>query len=140
MKIGIVRSYDPIPEIPIGGSSSVIKSILPYLDSDTWLFGIGIEEDGMPPAARLGEKIRFLPLFDVRHPSRVPLRLKSFLIFWLAKKRISRRGCDVLYIHSPERANCFPFGKRIAPVIFHQHGSSNPSERSGHRWLRIGAY
>jgi len=64
------------------------------------------------------------------------MRLKCLFSFFRMRQRILTSGIDLLYVHSPETALPFLSNSAGIPVIFHQHGSGNPMERSKFGWGR----
>ena len=77
-----------------------------------------------------------LPLYEIKFPAIVPLRLKALFNYWLKKKVVLLYKPDVIYAHSPESALPFLIGKKNVPVVFHQHGSFNPVENTDIAWAR----
>jgi glycosyltransferase involved in cell wall biosynthesis len=135
-RLGIVDPSDISKKIR-GGSTGFISSILPYFgEQRTTIFGIGL--NGAVPwnLCYLRNNITFIPVSDLKFPSRIPMRLKCFVSYFLNRKKIIRSGMDVLYIHSPECCLPFIFSNKIVPVIYHQHGSANPVIRSKYAYAR----
>ena len=135
-RIGIVFPHDWTKGMPIGGSSRVIKNLLPYVKGTIYLLGVNIGDKSAEKPYKTDNHIHTIPLFDVSYPSKIPLRFKALLGYWRSKKRIDMMGLDVLYVHSPEAAIPFLLGKKIAPVVYHQHGSFNPVENTDFNWAR----
>jgi glycosyltransferase involved in cell wall biosynthesis len=134
--LGIVDPGDVSKNVS-GGSTGFISSVLPYFDEQkVTIFGIG--RNGASPwkPSYLRNNITFISVSDLRFPSRIPMRLKCFVSYFLNRKKIIKTGMDVLYIHSPECCLPFLFNNKIVPVIYHQHGSANPVVRSKYAYAR----
>ncbi len=136
MRIGVIAPVDWVRELPFGGSSRVIGTLAPYFSSDVFLLGISVGRDRRLTPIKLASNTYFVPLFRVAYPSRVPVRVQALTGYLFAKRRIRKLGLDLLYIHSPESAVPFLVGTRIAPVVYHQHGSLNPIGDSRYTWAR----
>jgi glycosyltransferase involved in cell wall biosynthesis len=136
MKIGIVAAVDWLKGKPIGGTSRVILSLLPYVKSNIYLFGVSIKNLASEQYFTFAETCKVLPLYEIKFPAIVPLRLKALFNYWLKKKVVLFYKPDVIYAHSPESALPFLIGKKDVPVVFHQHGSFNPVENTDIAWAR----
>ena len=138
--LGIVDPGDFLSGIR-GGSTGFIASILSYLSPQkVTIFGIG-KNNALPwNGYNLLENIDFIPISNVRFPSKIPMRLKCLLSYLRHRKKILETGIDVLYIHSPECCLPFLFFNRDIPVIYHQHGSANPVVRSKYVYGRISLF
>ena len=129
--LGIVNPSDLSKGMVAGGSTGFIRNILSHLESKrTIIFGIGINNTNPWKTHYLEPYVEFVPICNLRYPSRIPMRLKTLLYYFRYRKRILNSGVDVLYIHMPEC--CLPFlnNKEGVPVIYHKHGSANPVSKS----------
>jgi glycosyltransferase involved in cell wall biosynthesis len=136
MKIGIITPTDFIKRVPFGGADGFILSILPHLKTPSCIFGPGVNDTELGREFELYPQQVFLPIYRLKYPSAVPLRIKAFLGYMWNRRRILNSGVDVLYVHSPECALPFLFGKRRIPVVYHQHGSANPMRMATYGWAR----
>ena len=134
--IGIVIGTDFIHRRVFGGTSGLVLSLIEEIGLHTRIFGVGHE--GTIPWYRyqLNSRTSFQAVDRMVYPSKIPLRLQCLLSFWRQRQRILQSGVDILYIHGPEIAIPFLFGRGRLPVIFHQHGSVNPMKLSTYSWGR----
>jgi glycosyltransferase involved in cell wall biosynthesis len=134
--IGIINPGDMSKRIQ-GGSTGFIKSIIPYLKAKKVII-YGISKTNATPwkSTIIQKNVEFVPICKLKHPSRIPMRLKVFLNYLRYRKKILNSGVDVLYIQTPEC--CLPFlkGNKGIPVIYHQHGSGNPVTLSRFSYAR----
>ena len=79
MRIGIIFGTDWSKGIPIGGTSRVILSLLEYLPGEVYLLGTNIRKSSNSQGMSFRHNHFNMPLFDVSHPSIVPLRLKAMI-------------------------------------------------------------
>jgi glycosyltransferase involved in cell wall biosynthesis len=135
--IGIIIDADFIHHRTFGGASGLILSLIDNLNLPVQIMGIGYEGTIPWHCYQLNPSASFQAVDRLACPSRIPLRLKCLLSFWRQRWRILHSGVDLLYIHSPEIALPFLFGKGRLPVIFHQHGSENPVKWSKYAWARL---
>lgn len=128
---GIVDPTDFSKNSVSGGSSGFLRNILPYLNAKrTIIFGIGLN-DAIPwKMYHLNAKVDFIPICNLKYPSKIPMRLKVLLNYIRHRHRIVNSGVDVFYIHMPEC--CLPFlnNRKDIPVIYQKHGSANPVAKS----------
>jgi glycosyltransferase involved in cell wall biosynthesis len=136
MKIGIIAAVDWFKGKPIGGTSRVILSLLPYIGNKIYLFGISIKNLTNEQPLSFAKQCTVLPLYEIKFPPIIPLRLKALVNYWLKKNIVLLHKPDVIYVHSPESALPFLIGKKNVPVVFHQHGSFNPVENTDIDWAR----
>lgn len=135
-KLGIIIAKDLSKGLPFGGDLGFLQNILPELHLDFTVFGAAMETQTMGAQADLLPEVQFVPTFGAKYPSAVPLRLKSLVGYGRNRKRILGSDADLLYVHSPEAILPFLFGRRHLPVVFHQHGATNPMVCSRFRWGR----
>lgn len=138
MRIGIIVPHDFIKRRPYGGAGGFLQGIVEDFGVELVVFGIGVNGSEAWRRSDVGSQVVFIPVADVRYPTPVPHRLKAFIVYALNRERIFRQKTDMLYIHSWECALPFLFFNKHVPVVFHQHGSSNPVERSIYKWARNG--
>jgi glycosyltransferase involved in cell wall biosynthesis len=136
MKIGIIAAVDWFKGKPIGGTSRVILSLLPYIGNKIYLFGISIKNLTNEQPLSFAKQCTVLQLYEIKFPPIIPLRLKALVNYWLKKNIVLVHKPDVIYVHSPESALPFLIGKKNVPVVFHQHGSFNPVENTDIDWAR----
>jgi len=129
--LGIISPGDFSNKFVSGGASGFLKNILPYLNNyRTIIFGIGLNDSIPWKTYHLDSNVDFIPICNIKVPSKIPMRLKVLIYYIRHRNRIIKSGVDVLYIQMPEC--CLPFlNKRYRiPVIYHKHGSVNPVSRS----------
>ena len=135
-RLGIVDPGDLLKDVG-GGSTGFIASIIPYLSSyEVKIFGIGKNKALPWKIYNLQKNVEFIPISNMKSPSKIPLRLKCLVSYLRHRKRILETGIDVLYVHSPECCLPFLFFNQDIPVIYHQHGSANPVVRSKYAYGR----
>ncbi len=135
-EIGILIPVDMVARKPFGGTSGFIESILPYFRMKVTVFGIGLGAKPLGEGQNLASGARFIPIAPLRHPTSIPLRLKSLIHFARLRNRILHSGVSLLYAQSHEVALPFLYGKDSLPLVFHHHGSINPVEKSKYKWAR----
>ncbi len=124
--LGLINPGDMLKGIR-GGSTGFIKSILPYLKAKrVIIFGISKTTSKPWKSSFIDKNVEFIPICQLKYPSRVPMRLKVFINYMRYRKKILNSGVDVLYIQTPECCLPFLFNNRGIPIIYHQHGSGNP--------------
>jgi glycosyltransferase involved in cell wall biosynthesis len=129
--LGIIDPSDFSKKEVSGGSSGFLTNILPYLNAErVIIFGIGLNETIPWKAHYLESNVKFVPICNLRSPSKIPMRLKVLIYYIRHQKRILNSGVDILYVQMPEC--CLPFlnNSKAIPVIYHKHGSANPVARS----------
>ena len=135
-RLGIIDPGNFLKDIG-GGTTGFIASILPYLSpQEVTIFGIGNNSTSPWKTYNLLRNIEFIPISNLKSPSKIPMRLKCLLSYWYNRKKILKSDVDVLYVHSPECCLPFLFFNRDIPVIYHQHGSANPVVRSKYAYAR----
>jgi glycosyltransferase involved in cell wall biosynthesis len=136
MRLGIIVPADFVQRQPFGGAAGFIENIAGGLGMPVTIFGIAVRDTVPWQTVTLGPNVEFIPIARIRYPSRVPMRLKCLFSFFRMRQRILTSGIDLLYVHSPETALPFLSNSAGIPVIFHQHGSGNPMDRSKFGWGR----
>lgn len=129
--LGIINPSDLSKGNASGGSSGFLRNILPYLNAQqVTIFGIGLNGTIPWKTHYLQSNVEFVPICDLKSPSKIPMRLKVLIHYLRHRKRILNSGVDILYIQMPEC--CLPFlhNYKQIPVIYHKHGSANPVSRS----------
>jgi len=135
VKTGIVVPNDFIKRLPFGGASGFVQNLAGELSSRTVIFGAGANGTPLWSPGEVGG-VTFTAVYPIRFPSSVPLRICAFWGYLRHRRRILDSGVELIYVHSPECALPFLFGRRRLPVVFHQHGSGNPVATSTYPWAR----
>lgn len=129
--LGIIDPSDFSKKSVSGGSGGFLRNILPYLNAKrAIIFGIGLN-DAIPWNTHyLQSNVEFVPICNLRSPSKIPMRLKVLIHYIRHRGRILNSGVDVLYVQMPEC--CLPFlnNSKNIPVIYQKHGSANPVAKS----------
>jgi len=136
--IGIIIPNDFIKLLPFGGGSGFIHNIIRYIDNPVIIFGAGVNGTPLWKPQQLNDKTSFISTYPATYPSSFPLRLCALQGYLRNRHRILNSGIKLLYIHSPECALPFLFGKERVHVVFHQHGSGNPVTTAKFIWARNG--
>ncbi len=135
--IGIITPNDFKKRLPFGGGSGFILNLINYLKASVTIFGAGANGTILWTPYSVNKNTVFLATYPFTFPSKsLPLRLTAFFGYLKSRKQIINSDVDLLYIHSPECALPFLFGKHRKPVVFHQHGSGNPVVTSKYIWAR----
>lgn len=136
MDLGIITPNDLVKNLPFGGTSGYVQNILKDIPMNVKIFGAGVNGTQLWKSVKITQNAEFIPVFRMTYPSAIPQRLKAFYGYIAAKNKILNYGVDILYIHSPESVIPFLYGKSIKPIVYHQHGSSNPITISKYKWAR----
>lgn len=134
--IGIITPNDFIKRLPFGGGSGFILNLVDALDNGLTIFGAGANGTPVWETKLISRNVNFIATYPVNIPSSFPLRLRALFGYLMSRKRILQSDVDVLYVHSPECAIPFLYGKRRKPLVFHQHGSGNPVSTAKFVWAR----
>ena len=135
--LGIIDPSDYSRGKKFGGSSGFVRNILPNLKSQqVTIFGIGLNSTVPWHTVILEKNLKFIPVFNLSFPSKVPMRLKCLLHYFRNRRKILNSGVDILYVHSPECCLPFLYKNKNIPIIYHQHGSANPVLRSKYAYGR----
>jgi len=132
----IIVPSDFLKRHPFGGTSGFVENIAGKLGIQKKIFGIAVGNTIPWQEYQISPMKSFIPVAHFSQPSYVPMRFKCLIGYWRYRRRILESGVDVLYIHNPELALPFLYGSMRLPVIFHQHGSSNPVEKATYIWGR----
>jgi len=134
--IGIIIPNDFVKRLPFGGGSGFILNLMNSLDNRLVIFGAGVNGTTLWEEKKINNNVTFIPTYPMIFPSRFPLRLKALLGYLINRNRILQSEVDILYVHSPECALPFIFGKNRKPLVFHQHGAGNPVTTAKFVWAR----
>lgn len=137
-KIGIVVPNDFIKRLPFGGASGFIQNVITTIGYPAVIFGSGANGTSLWEPQSLHDNATFIATYPLPFPSRYPLRLRALQGYWRNRRRILASGVSLLYVHSPECALPFLYGRERLPVVFHQHGSGNPVTTAKYTWARSG--
>ena len=136
--LGILNPADFTNEEKYGGAGGFIKSILPsMIDYDVIIFGLGINGKIPWKPVQLSHNQKFIPIADFKFPSKIPMRLKSLYAYSFYRNKILNYGIDLLYVHFPEICLPFLFFNNDVPVVYHQHGFSNPLHASKYTYGKL---
>ena len=135
-KIGIICPGDFIERITYGGAIGFVENILGKLEMSATIFGYSLGDTPCKKLIFINKRVNFIAFGKINYKSMIPARLKNTIQYLIHRKYILKSGCDILYIHSPEVAIPFVFYNKKIPVIYHQHGSSNPMFKSKYLWAR----
>lgn len=120
--------------LSMGGTSGVIKSILPSIVGDTiYLIGITSNRKLLNKETRLSDKIIILPIVYVPNKTIIPTR---FYAFWYGRKInavLEKYEINAVYTHAEEISFWIRSGFKI---LYHMHGSTNALEKAKNRLFR----
>lgn len=123
---------------PVGGLTGFLYNILPFLHCNARVYGLAVNRKALLwKTVELTKTTDFVPIGHVKHPSKIPLRLKALFFYAFYRSRILHDGAALLYVHSVESTIPFLFGPSRLPVVYHQHGSHNPVQASAFRYARL---
>lgn len=137
-RIGIVVPNDFVKRLPFGGASGFLQNVVATLDYPVVIFGAGANGTALWASRQLTDNASFVATYSLTFPTSYPLRMRALQGYLLNRRRILSYGVNLLYVHSPECALPFLFGRHRLPVVFHQHGSGNPVETAKYAWARNG--
>ncbi len=136
-RVGVILAVDLVKGVPFGGATGFIYSLLDNLQLPAVVLGIEVDDEANEDAKERPVAAELQPVARARYPSAIPLRLRSLYWYWRQRGKVLTSGVDVLYVHSPELALPFVFGRKRLPLVFHQHGSANPVLFSSYPWGRF---
>jgi glycosyltransferase involved in cell wall biosynthesis len=134
--IGIITPNDFVKRLPFGGASGFILNLINAMDNQITIFGAGVNGTPLWKPKDICHNVFFVATYSISIPNNFPLRLKALLGYMKNRKQILLSDIDILYVHSPECAIPFLYGKRRKPIVFHQHGSGNPVSTAKFVWAR----
>ena len=134
-KLGIICPSDFVYGVR-GGAAGFISNIMnDFTAEKVTIFGISVSNNNPWEHISINEKVKFVPICKLKYPSKIPMRLKVLIYYFIFRKKILENHIDLLYIHMPECCLPFIFFKKV-PVIYHQHGSANPVALSQFNYAR----
>ncbi len=121
-------------ERTIGGTSSVIKNILDYLDfKSIILLGVTNHRSELNKEILITPKITFIPVIYIPQKNIIPSRLHVFYKSTVINKYLKKHKVDVVYSHSMEMSYWLD---NQFYIVEHMHGAVNAIKRSKYRILR----
>lgn len=124
--------------ISMGGSSGVIKSILPHLKAEKiYLLGITSKKENLRKELKLFKNVSIYPIVYVSKGSKVPER---FLTLWYARKInnvLKELDIQSIYSHSEEMLYW------VSPkfnILYHMHGANNALAKAKLKLFRSKAF
>ena len=88
-RLGIIDPGHFLKGMIGGGSTGFIASILPYLNlQEVTIFGIGNKSVVPWKTYNILGNVEFIPISNVRSPSKIPMRLKCLLSYLRNRKKI----------------------------------------------------
>lgn len=121
-------------ERTIGGTSSVIKNILYYLDFNSIiLLGITHHKSELNKEILITPKIKFIPVIYVPTKNYIPSRVHVFFNSRNINNFTKKYNVDVIYSHSMEMSY---WVDNQFYIVEHMHGAVNAIKRSKYRILR----
>jgi len=119
----------------IGGTASVIRSILPYIECKSIiLYGITHNRKKLYNENSISSNIKFIPVIYIPRNNIIPSRIHVFIKSKRINKYFKNYNVDVVYSHSLEMS--FWINKKY-PFLQHMHGAANAIIRSRFNFLRI---
>ncbi|KAF0207706.1 MAG: glycosyl transferase group [Actinobacteria bacterium] len=124
---------------PYGGQATFLRAVVPHIRHEVVLYTGCSSAVRHSDQTRLGDRAyltRCVAVLD--RPGRrpfLPVRLRA-LIGTARRRGQILLGSDVVYVHSPEMALPFIWGRRGRALVFHMHGNANPLTHSRYKWAR----
>lgn len=119
----------------LGGTASVIKSILPHLEANNVIcLGITSDKAAVGKEIKIKEDVVFIPIIYTPHHSKIPKRLKYFL--GARRINIFLRKYDVSSVYSHSFEMSFWIDKNFG-VVEHMHGAENAVTKATFSHLRL---
>jgi glycosyltransferase involved in cell wall biosynthesis len=123
LSISDFENWNNDKSLSIGGSTGVIKNILPYLKADhIFLMGITSNKSNLHKELFFSENITLLPIIYVPYKSNIPLRIRALLFSISINKFLDKYHINSIYTHSEEMSFWIKPGYTI---LYHMHGSTN---------------
>jgi glycosyltransferase involved in cell wall biosynthesis len=109
--------------VSMGGSSGVIKSILPYLNAEKiYLLGITSDKRKLNQVIKFKQNVFFIATIYTPRNSLLPTRLLAFLYSRSINQVLEKFQIKSIYSHAEEMSYWIDKRKTI---LYHMHGSSN---------------
>lgn len=109
--------------LSLGGSTGVIKNILPYLNADRiFLMGITSNKKTLLKQVPINNRIIILPIIYAPPKSRIPLRIRAFFSSIKINRILKENNINSVYSHAEEMSYWIKPGYTI---LYHMHGSTN---------------
>src|SRR5690554_3117936 len=87
----------------IGGTSSVIRNIINYLEADhIYLFGVTYDKKRLKTEIKINEKTTFIPIVYLSKKSKIPSRITIFFKSKNINKFLKKYKIESVYSHSIE--------------------------------------
>ena len=120
--------------LSMGGTSGVIKSILPYLKNDNiYLIGISSDKKNIYQETHYKDNITILPIVYVPKGTKIPFRIHGFYQSRNINSVINKYNIVSIYSHSVEML----FWIKPGPLILmHMHGATNALENAKNKLFR----
>lgn len=120
--------------ISMGGSTGVIKSILPYISAENiYLLGITSDKKKLNNIVVKQDNVIIIPIIYVPKGTKIPTRI---LAFWYSRKInsvLDKYNIRSVYSHA-EEMSYWVNSNRI--ILYHVHGSSNAIEIAKNKLFR----
>lgn len=122
-------------ERSIGGISSVIKSIIYYLNFDSiYLFGITHNKECLGRSISISGSITFIPIVYIPRKDKIPARVHTIIKAWRINKYLRKYKINTIYSHSIEMSFWI---KKKHLIIQHMHGAENAIRYSKFKHFRL---
>jgi len=120
--------------LTIGGSSGVIKSILPYIEAEKiYLIGTTSKKEHLKTEIQFGRNIVIYPIVYVPKGSKIPERIRTFWCSRNINKVFKKYNIQTIYSHSEEMLFWAKSGYNI---LYHMHGANNALEKAKNKLFR----
>jgi len=120
--------------LSMGGSSGVIKSILPYLEADNiYLMGITSDKSNLYKEIHLKQNIYILPIIFVPRNSKIPVRFHAFYYSRKINSILKKFDIQSVYSHAEEISFWI---KSVPAILYHMHGSTNSLVKAKNKLFR----
>lgn len=128
------ENWNSSTSLSMGGSSGVIKSILPYIKAEKiYLIGITSKKENLNKEIKLSDNVIIVPIAYIPRGSRIPDR---FWTFWYSRNInsiLEKYNIYSVYSHSEEIAYWIKPGYTM---LYHMHGSTNALAKAKNKLFR----
>lgn len=122
----------------IGGTSSVIKNIINYLDAEhIFLFGVTHEKSLLKSEIKINDKITFVPVIYIPKNSKIPSRIIIYFKSRNINKFLRKYKIQTVYSHTIEISYWI---NKKHQVVQHMHGATNAISKASFKSLRFSVF
>ncbi|RNI37484.1 glycosyltransferase [Hanamia caeni] len=128
------EEWNNADSLNLGGSSGVIKSILPYLEANKiYLLGITSKKKNLNKEIKINKNIIIYPIVYIPKKSKIPERILTFWYSRKINKVLEKFNIHSIYSHAEEMLYWVNPGYNI---LYHMHGANNALSKAKKRIFR----